>query len=155
MPTSELGVTAALPAAALAAAGVSNAGTVGCGGRPNGETVFPWLTAGAVFPWAATAAALGGATGVPPTEVVPGATVVVCFVVVLVVIDLPLGAVSDFVTVVVTLVPGATATGCATDEGSESKSMASYFACVCGAGFGCEQETRQSTKRRDTVVFIF
>jgi hypothetical protein len=97
----------------------------------------------------------GGATGAPPTEVVAGAVVFVCCVVVVVVIDLPLGVVCDCVSVVVTLAPGGTATGCATDEGSESKSMASYFACACGAGFGCEQETRQSTKRRDTVVFIF
>ena len=75
-------------------------------------------------------------------------------VVVVVVVTVDPGAavvVSDLVTVAV----GAAGAGLATLEGSEVRSMDSYFECVWDAGLGCEQETRQSTKRRDTIVFIF
>jgi hypothetical protein len=76
---------------------------------------------------------------------------VVVVVVVVVVADPDFDVVPDFVTVVLE-VPGA---GWATLVGSEFKSIGSNFPCACGAGFGCEQETRQSTRKRDAIVFIF
>ena len=67
-----------------------------------------------------------------------------------VVVDPEFGVVCDWVKVVVE-VPGA---GWATLVGSEARSIGSNVPCACGAGFGCEQETRQSTRKRDAIVFI-
>ena len=65
----------------------------------------------------------------------------------------PDGFTSDLATVV-TLLAGA-ASVWAADVGSEFRSMDSYFACLGGGGFGCEQDTTQSSRRKDTIVFIF
>src|SRR6185312_12136451 len=68
----------------------------------------------------------------------------------------PVGRVSDWVTVVV-VVPGAGATvSVGATVGSLSRSTGAYCACDGGGcGFGCEHETRQIAKRRETIFFIF
>lgn len=94
---------------------------------------------------AVDAASAEGCTEAPATEV--------SFFVVIVDVVEPAGFTSDGATVVVTLLAGSPVR--ATDVGSEFRSMDSYFACVGGGGFGCEQETTQSNRRKDTIVFIF
>jgi hypothetical protein len=70
-----------------------------------------------------------------------------------------MGAVIDLLVEVTSVLDWVTeAAGCpvaAATGGSVSRSMGAYFASGRGGGFGCEHETRQSTRRRETIVFIF